>query len=129
MLQGSKVSYPKPYFSSMIFFFCAPDRVAELAEAAMEEMKKLAKNGPSDTNLQKVRETMRRNYELKVKENKWWLEQLIEYQRYGWDIKNLGQDGTKAIDKLNAKIIQSAAKRYLDTEHTIQIILNPEKAK
>ena len=77
---GDLTRLPKETFSCGVSFTCSPDNVADLTQAALDEIKRLQTDGPSTENLEKVRETLLRNYEKGLKEDNFWLSNLAFYR-------------------------------------------------
>ena len=68
--------YPYEHYSINIGFPSAPENVDTLTQAVYEEIRKLQANGPTATDLQKVKETLRREMETSLRENGYWLQAL-----------------------------------------------------
>ncbi len=124
-VSGDLSREPKPTFSCNVGFTCNPDNVADLTKAVLEEIKNLQASGPDKDHLEKVRETILRNYERGLKEDSFWLSNLSFYRENGLafsGILNL-PDRAKA---LTAKKVQTAAKKYFSTENLLTATLLPE---
>jgi zinc protease len=119
---------PKETFSSGVSFTCNPDNVADLTQAAMDEIKRLQTEGPSTENLEKVRETLLRNYERGLKEDSFWMSNLSFYRE-----NDLPFDGIlKLPDRakaLTAEKIRGAARKYFSSENLLVARLLPEGPK
>ena len=69
---------------------------------------------------------MKKEFERNSKENDYWLSVIQQYERTGRDIAFL-KNYEKAIDKVSAKDIMNAAKKYLTyDENFIRVVLMPE---
>jgi len=73
---GSSSKYPNERYSFRISFPCAPENVSDLVAATFAEIDKIKKEGVSDEDLQKIKETQRRNREENLRKNRYWLSQL-----------------------------------------------------
>ena len=83
--------------------------------------------GPSAENLIKIKEMHRREHELNLKENSYWLNAL--YTRYWNNLDPIGiLKVVEKIENLTTKDIQEAAQRYLNSENYIHVVLLPENA-
>jgi len=118
--------YPREEYLSQITFGCSPDRVDELTEAVLAEIKALQAAPPAEEYLVKVRETQRNERELGLKENRYWLNALTSYYRDGRDLSKFMQF-EELIEGLNGEAIQAAAKRHFDLDKMVQITLYPEE--
>lgn len=118
----------KPYdnYSLTVRFGCAPENVDTLVEATLLEIKKIIENGVTEEDLTKIKETQKRTSEVNLKKNGYWKGQLRAFYEHGWDDYEKITDYEKSIDALSSDDIQKVAKKYLDTEDYIMLILNPE---
>ena len=109
-----------------VFFQCAPEDVETLVEAVKEEIKDLQKNGPSDENFNKIRETQRRSRESDLEKNRFWLNTITSYYRSDRDLDQI-KAYDQLIENLTKEDIQKAAKQFLDLEKSIIVTVKPEK--
>ena len=123
---ASPKRYPKEGYRIDISFTCAPDRVDELVETAMKDIKDLSANGASEKNLQKVQETQRRSYETDMKDNDFWVKKIEFYYENAYDPSHL-LSHPKLTESLTTKQLGDAAKRYLNMENYVKIVMKPEK--
>ena len=87
---GASVGYsdqaPLPgYGTEAISFGSAPDSVEKLEKAALAEVARLQKEGPSAEDVQKIQEIERRELETSLKQNPYWLGSLQTVHMLGWD--------------------------------------------
>lgn len=120
--------YPKNRFSMTVSFGTGVEKYKGLMNSTMDEINKVKKNGPSATDLEKFKIEQRRQLELSVKENKFWLSQISSaYQR--------NEDPTyitrylKDLDKVTVESVKDIANRYLNEEHLFKFILLPDEVK
>lgn len=116
---------PSQKFSVNISFGCAPENAEDLIERAKQDIKKLQQEGASEKNLQKIKETQRKEIEVGTKENSYWLNQLNFSYQNELDPSKLGNSSGR-IDKLTAEDIRKAAMQYLSGENYMQFLLYPE---
>ena len=125
---GSLERWPKETFSTVITFTCNPDNVADLTKAAMDEINLLQRDGPSLENLEKIRETLLRNYEKGLKEDGFWMSNLSFYRE-----NELPFDGIlKLPDRakaLTVEKVRNAARRYFSSDNMLTARLLPEETK
>ena len=101
---------------------------AKLRVEMRKEIKNLQKLGPSAENLIKIKEMHRREHELNLKENSYWLNAL--YTRYWNNLDPVGiLKAKEKIEKLTTNDIQDAAQMYLNLENYIHVVLLPEKVE
>ncbi len=109
-----------------IGFGCDPKRVDELIAATSAEIQKLEKDGASDEDLEKVKQTFLRTRETELRKNSFWTGWLVTSYRYG-DDPTIVLDPSKMIARMTSANVKAAAKRYLDPKVYFQAVLVPEK--
>ena len=117
--------YPKKTYQIQVMFGCNPDRVDELIGAVLDQMKDMQNNLPTDSNMVKVKETSKREFEVSLKENNFCLNNLYSYYWNQEDPKQI-LDENKKISALKPIDIQNAAKKYFKTENYMRFVLYPE---
>ncbi len=122
---GSASKYPYEHYTFSIGFPCAPENVEDLSNTALELLKDIQKNGPSEEDVQKVKETQRRIRIENMKKNSFWVSALEQYYYYDRDPESmLGYE--EKVDNLTAEAIKEVAQKYVDTDEFIKIVLYPE---
>ena len=81
--------------------------------------------GPVETDLEKVREMQYRARETDLRQNHFWLSQLMTYEQHGWDLAQIPSVPTRT-SALTVASIQDSARRYLDLTNYVQVTLLPE---
>ena len=117
---------PDTAFQVTIGFGTDPAKLDGLVEAVIAEIRALQTAGPSDSVVQKVKEAQRRTQETSLRENRYWLGQLVAAQRYGSDPRNLLKY-EELVAALTADDIRRAAQLYLRLDNYVQVTLVPEK--
>jgi hypothetical protein len=120
----SKIPYSK--YSINVGFSCAPENVEKLVNAVFEEVGKLQKEGPQASDMQKIKETYRREFEKNSKENGFWATRIQNLYSEGAEAKTLAESQAR-IEALTAKEIQAVAKKYAVKSNLINVALYPEK--
>jgi zinc protease len=119
---------PDTAYQVYIGFGCDPGRMEELVEAVLKEVRAFQDAGPSDSIVAKVKETQRRSHETNLRENRYWLSQLVAAQRYGADPRNvLTYD--ELVTSLTRDDLREAARRYVRLDNYVQVTLVPESQK
>jgi zinc protease len=119
---------PDTTYSVAIGFGADPARVDELVDSTFTALRALQSAGPSDSIVHKVMETQLRARETSLKQNSYWLGQLVAAQRWGVDPRGI-LTYDRLIDGLTAATIRDAARRYLRLDNYVQVTLLPEEAK
>ena len=122
---GNISKFPYGWFSFNISFPCGPENVEKLKNAAIVEVEKMIAEGPTATDLAKVKEAQLLEYKENMKKNNFWLNHLKNSDYQGNDAsKILAFEDT--VNNLTADAIQKVAKKYL-TNGYILGVHNPEK--
>jgi zinc protease len=116
---------PNPEYRFSIGFGAAPERLDELVKVVFAQIDSLKSGGAAEKDLVKVRETQRRSRETRLRENGFWISQLITYDRYGWDPRQIALDEAR-IERATPELIRRAARQYLNTDRYVQVSLVPE---
>ena len=72
-INGSTSKFPRTEYTIQSTWGCKPENIAKLSETVLDEMEKIKKDGPAEIDLNKVKETMIRERETRMKENNFWL--------------------------------------------------------
>ncbi|MBN1407965.1 MAG: insulinase family protein [Calditrichaceae bacterium] len=124
-VSGSFDHYPKERYEIEISFGCDPERVDELTREVFLQIDSLSQFGTSNEYLQKVTETQRRQFELSLKSNSFWLNNL-EY-RYFNNLDPAGiLDYLDLVESLALNDIQQAAQKYFNFNNYVRVVLLPE---
>lgn len=125
-VRASPSQYPEPAYEFTISFGCAPERVEELIQTVFRQIDSLKQSGAGEKDLQKIKETQRRQYQIDLKENNHWLRSLQFYYFNGESPLNI-LDYPQYVEKLDAAAIRKAAQTWLNENNYALFILYPEK--
>ena len=120
----SKMSYPSFYFN--ISFPCGPENVDKLVAATQAEIEKIKKEAPTEKDLKKVKEGYLLEHKEEIKTNRYWLSTLSNADMEMRDV-NQALNFEKAVENMTAEEIQDAAKKYLNNDYFLAILLPEEK--
>ncbi len=123
---GAPSLYPHKEFSVSVNWGCNPTRVDELVKIVMQQLDTLRIKGPDQVYVDKVKEIQRRNREVNLKENRFWLSQFRVAYANGENPEEL-LGFNKLVENLSIAAMQSAAKKYFDTNNMVKVVLLPEK--
>jgi zinc protease len=123
-VSGSASKLPKSKFSIISQWGCSPENIEKLSQTVLDEMNKIIKEGPTETDLNKVKENMTRERETQIRENNFWLSYLQNHYLFGNKILSL-EEYKAFVNSFTVKQIQAVAKRYLDTESYVKVALTP----
>ena len=117
---GDLQKYPKEQLLLQIVFQTDPAKKDKLAGIVVDELKKLAAEGPSDAHLQKVKEYMLKKYADNQKENGYWMNNLNDYFYYGMDMT---EGYTDIVNSITAKDIQKFVSDLLKQGNEIEVTM------
>jgi zinc protease len=123
-VSGGVARDPYARYSLSINFGAAPERLDELVDVVFAVIDSVRAEGPSQDDVDKVREAARRARETSLRENDFWMGQLMGYDRMGWDVRMIDDEPLSA--GLTVERIRDAARRYLDRSRYVQVSLVPE---
>lgn len=125
-VSGSLEKFPREEFGLQIFFDTAPDKRDKLMAIIFDEVKNLASNGPSEANLNKVKEYMLKKHAEDLKENGYWSRAIGSYVTEGLDRVN-GYE--QLVNSISAKDLSTFATDLLvKQKNEIEVsMISPEK--
>ncbi len=121
---GSPSKFPKPKYTITSSWGCNPDSIAKLSQIVLAEMAKIKKEGPKVEDLNKVKETMIRERETRLKENNFWISSLQNLYLNGDKLMTLDEYKT-FVNSFTSEDIKKIAGKYLDTENYVKVALTP----
>lgn len=124
-VQGATSKFPKEKYAINIMFNSDPPKTQELIATVKDEIAQLIKTGTTEEKLNKVKETLRKEHETNLKENGFWLNQMITADKYKTSLEKINEY-LILIDKITLNDIKLAATKYLGGDNFIQVTLQPE---
>jgi zinc protease len=125
-VKGSPIKYPEQKYEIDISFGCAPENAEGLAKSTLDELDSLKRYTVSDIYINKIKETQKREFEVNLKENKFWLSSLNSYYFYNNDLSLL-MKYPQRVENFNSDAVQKAAQKYFDENNYIKVVLYPQK--
>ena len=125
--RGNISKTPYGWYNFTISFPCGPENVDKLKNAAIKEVEKLVAEGPTEKDLQKVKETQLLEHKESLKENRFWLS-LLKNADYQNEDATKVFDYEKNVERMDTSYLQKVAKKYL-TDGYILAIHNPEETE
>jgi zinc protease len=123
-INGSTSKLPESKFSITATWGCNPENIKKLSQTVLNEMDKIKKDGPTEIDLNKVKETLIRERETKMKENGFWLTSLQNHFFLGDILLSLEEYKT-FVNSLSGNSIKVLANKYLNTNSYVQVDLTP----
>ncbi|MGQ9819666.1 MAG: M16 family metallopeptidase [Candidatus Kapaibacteriales bacterium] len=125
---GRPSPVPNPTYEIGVYFGCDPNRADELTTDAINILKNIAQVKQNESYLVKVKEILRRELEVQIKENNYWVNLIKNYYLYNEPIDAIKQT-EKMIDELNLDDILKIAKKYIKFDNYARFVLYPENFK
>ena len=123
-INGTTSKLPKPSFTIQSTWGCSPENIKKLSQTMLDEMGKIKKDGPTEIDLNKVKETLIRERETRLKENNFWLTTLQNHFLFGDKLLTL-DDYKTFINSFSIADIRTIASKYLNTSSYVQVELTP----
>jgi len=105
---------------------CGPENVDRVIAALFVEIEKMKKEGPLQSELDKVRQSWLEEYRIAVRTNSRWLASLKDSVLFKTDPAEILHEEER-LNAITPDDIRQAATRYFNTENYVQAVLYPEK--
>jgi zinc protease len=122
----SYTDIPKPRYTVNIAFGSDPGRTEALTARVFAEIDRLKQEGPGSSELDDIKETLRRDYEANMRQNGFLLSNLVGRYQSGERVDDLF-DMAGTYDRITPADVQAAARAYLDTDNYVAVQLFPEQ--
>ena len=125
-VEASADNRPTERYSISITFGSDPERAAELTGVLFEQIERLRTTAPEEQELRNVLEGFRRQYELSLKENGFWLGQLVNSYRNAKDPQEILKY-EETLEEITPEVVRGSAALYFDLDNYVQVSLLPEE--
>jgi zinc protease len=123
---GYSNTQPQPgYGTTTVQFGSAPENADRLMTAVLRELDRLRRDGPSEDDVQNVKETERRELETSFRQNGYWLSSLETLHLLGWDPQRITKRFERA-EMLTKENIHDALRKYFPADRYTVVTLMPE---
>ena len=126
-LQGSIQKRPYVHYTISAQIPCGPENVEKLTKAFFELIKDAQEKGVEQKDLDKVKETWKKQYQVSLQNNDWWLTGLSTAWIDQTNPENL-LDYEKRVDAIKPGDLQQAAKKFLTLNNLVKAVLYPESS-
>ncbi|NCU05650.1 MAG: insulinase family protein, partial [Chitinophagaceae bacterium] len=124
-IYGSLEREPYSNYTFAVQLPCGPEKADTLLKAINKEIKEIVTKGPSQKNLDKVKQQWREQHKIDLKENEDWLSAITESKFPGNNIDYF-INYEKYIDQITVKDVQQAAAKLLNGPNVFTAIQMPE---
>jgi len=122
---GGLAKVPYERFNFSISFPCGPENVKALADAALGELTKIQNGQIDDKDVAKVKEARLVGLKENFKNNNYWASEISRDLQQSLPILSL-EDAEARTNAINKGDLQKVAKKYLNPDARIQLVLMPE---
>ncbi|WP_104381032.1 pitrilysin family protein [Sphingobacterium sp. HMA12] len=116
---------PKARYAFSIGFGSAVDKADPLISSALDEVKKIQDKGPEKVDIEKFVAEQRRQNELNLRENGYWLNYISSSYQNDLDISRYTRR-MENLNKVTPKSVQDVAGKYLKKDRLFEFILMPD---
>ncbi len=105
---------------------CNPDKVDEVMECMMAEIRDIQKNGPSEKELDSAKTILLKDYEERLERNSFWIGEIQGSYLFNYD-REKALKNKDLIAGIKAEEVKGAAIKYLNEKNNVIIIALPEE--
>jgi zinc protease len=127
-LSGTISKRPYVHYTVTASIPCGPENVAKLTDSLMALIKSAQDKGVEQKDLDKVKETWRKQYHVGLQSNDFWMNTLS----MGWINRENPEnilDYEEKVNALTVKDLQEAAQKFLPLDKVVKAVLYPENVK
>lgn len=127
-LYGGIEKRPYVHYKIVANIPCGPENIQKLTDSLVAIIKNIQLNGVEQKDLDKVKETWKKQYEVGVQNNSYWLNHLSNSWINRTDPENILNYEQK-VSELTVQDLQDAAKKFLPLDKMVKALLYPENFK
>ena len=121
--------FPRPRYTVRIEWTCDPARTESLVQRVFQEIDFVKSTRLGGQQMERVRESLRREYEANSQDNRYWLDQIAHAYEDGEASQLPAILNVPAqIQTLTVAALHDAAQTYLDTTRYVKVVLMPAAA-
>jgi len=120
---------PRQEYSITVQFNSSPENVEKLSKSVFALIDSLKTHGPSASDVAKVKEQLIRAREVEIKQNAYWVGNILARDQAGEDVAGLLGPYDEMLKNITTAQIQAAAKKYFDVNNYARFVLLPENGK
>ncbi|MDP2320175.1 MAG: insulinase family protein [Acidobacteriota bacterium] len=115
----------KGYGAMVIQFGSSPENVDKLVAASLKEIERLKVEGPTEDDVNKVKEAERRDLETNARQNAYWMGSMQTVHMFGWDPGRINQR-LERTESLTPEIVKAMFQKYFPMDRYTLVTLKPE---
>ena len=125
-VRGALDAEPAEEYALLIQFDTNEQMADELSAIVIAEIEKIAAEGPLAEDMDKTREFLLKDYTKQIKNNSYWANAISEYYDYNIDVVNGYEEAVKAV---SAEDVKTLAKKILEDNNLVKVVMRPAKAE
>ncbi|MBR2629084.1 MAG: insulinase family protein, partial [Alistipes sp.] len=114
----------KPWYQLIVLFDTNEQMADELSQIVVDEIKKIATDGPNKEDVEKTRKYLLKEYENQIQQNGTWVDWLDLYNYRGMDSL---AEYKKAVEELTYDDLKALATKILADNNMAYVVMRPEK--
>ena len=115
---------PPARYTMTVEFETDPGRIEELAAAAIDELARLSRDGPTDAQFNGAREARMRDFDGRLEDNDYWADELVFHARHGWPLEGIAAHGRDA-EAATLEEVRRACARYIPARDYVRVTMRP----
>jgi zinc protease len=127
-LYGSIQKRPYVHYSISASIPCGPENIGKLTDSLLSIIKTVQEKGVEQKDLDKVKETWKKQYHVGLQSNDYWLNSLSNSWINRENPENI-LDYEEKVNALTIQDLQEAAKKFLPLDRVVKAVLYPENVK
>jgi zinc protease len=127
-MYGTVVKRPYVHYTVTAQLPCGPENVEKLEKALTELIKDAQEKGIEQKDLDKVKETWKKQYHVNLQSNDYWLGVLSNAFIDQTNPENI-LDYEQRVNAITVEDLQKAAKKFLTMNNMVKAVLYPESSK
>ena len=124
---GAILKRPYEHYTIRATIPCGPENVDKLTNALLDIIKEAQEKGVEQKDLDKVKETWKKQYHVQLQNNEYWLTNLSNAFINQDNPENI-LDYEQKVNEITREDIQAAAKKFLTLNNMVKSVLYPENS-
>jgi zinc protease len=124
---GSVVKRPYEHYTIRANIPCGPENVEKLTAALLEIIKNAQDKGIQQKDLDKVKETWKKQYHVNLQRNDYWLDNLSSAFINQDNPENI-LDYEQKVDAITVQDLQNIARKFLTLNNMVKSVMYPESS-
>ena len=118
--------FPVDRASIQVYFDTNPTASDKLRDIAKAELRKLAEEGPTDEQMTRVKENLKKNVPESRIQNSYWMDEINYFYNYGGI--DYDAEYEAAVNALTAEGVRNAVASVLASGNITEVVMSPDKA-